>query len=442
VARFAASRRVILTLSDQGVSSASNFAVTAVVAHDTGPSGLGAFSIAYAAWLVVAAMHRSLVTDPMIIEGDARDRGELRGLSAGLGAELLLGVATTLSLACFGLVALAGGWRAVAFGLFALAPWLPALLAQDYWRWAGFMTRRPGMSLANDIVFDVVQAGAFAVVLFSHAGSVPLLVCSWGLGGAAGALLGMAQFRLAPSIGSGYRLLRERWRLGKWIAGSSLVNWGASQAYTFVAAATLGPAGLGAIKAARTLVSGPAGVLIQAGGSVGLPEATRAYTDRGKAGLLSVARLVNVAGLLSFGFAGFVVVLWGRPLMGLLYGPQFVRFWGAAVLFALAYVVGSLGIGPILVLKAVRRTAWILYADAVELVVSVAATVSLCWAFGIDGAAEAFIVTYATGALVFRLYQRRAVSQVISPAAGPLALEAQAPVGQPLCPGVLAERAS
>jgi hypothetical protein len=47
------------------------------------------------------------------------------------------------------------------------------------------------------------------------------------------------------------------------------------------------------------MVAGPAGVLIQAGGSVGLPEASRAYTERGVGGLLAVARRVTAAGLAS-----------------------------------------------------------------------------------------------------------------------------------------------
>ncbi len=89
--RFATGRRAFTTLFDQAVSSVSNFAVTAVVAHATGPAGLGAFSIAYAAWLVVAAMHRSLVTDQMIIEGDAQQRGDVEGLASGLGASCFSG---------------------------------------------------------------------------------------------------------------------------------------------------------------------------------------------------------------------------------------------------------------------------------------------------------------------------------------------------------------
>ena len=67
----AAGKRALLTTTDQAFSSASNFVVGVAVARIAGPQGLGGFALAYGFWLVLAAMHRSLVTDPMAIENDA-----------------------------------------------------------------------------------------------------------------------------------------------------------------------------------------------------------------------------------------------------------------------------------------------------------------------------------------------------------------------------------
>ena len=55
--------RAVITTLDQGVASCSNFAVGVAVARISGVAGLGAFSLAYAVWLFVASMHRSLVTE-------------------------------------------------------------------------------------------------------------------------------------------------------------------------------------------------------------------------------------------------------------------------------------------------------------------------------------------------------------------------------------------
>lgn len=405
---LAGGRRAGITLADQAVSSSSNFALSAVVAHASGPAGLGAFSIAYAAWQFVAAMHRSLITDPMVIEGDARGAGARAGVRSGFGAELVLGLVGTLCLVAVGVAVALAGSPVFARALLALAPWVPALLVQDYWRWVGFMTRRPGLSLANDVVFDCFQGSAFVAVLVCHDSSIWLLVGSWGLGAAAGALYGAAQHRCFPSFTGGLRLLRQRWTVGKYIAGSSMMTAASSQGYAVVVAAMLGPAALGGLNAARTLLSGPAGVLIQAGGSVGLPEATRAYSDRGVGGLVAVTRRVTAAGLASFALVALVVVIWGRPLLSLLYGPRFAHFWGIAVLIGVGYLLYTFMLGPILILKALRLTSWLMMAQTVLLVVSLTSTAVLCLPFGVTGAAEASLVGFGAGALLYRYLGRRA----------------------------------
>src|SRR5580704_16627644 len=66
------SRRAVTTLVDQGFASVSNFALGVAIARTAGVAGLGGFAFAYAGWQVLAAMHRSLITDPMAIEGDLR----------------------------------------------------------------------------------------------------------------------------------------------------------------------------------------------------------------------------------------------------------------------------------------------------------------------------------------------------------------------------------
>jgi O-antigen/teichoic acid export membrane protein len=176
----------------------------------------------------------------------------------------------------------------------------------------------------------------------------------------------------------------------------------------------LGPVGLGGLKAAQTLVSGPSGVLIQAGGSIGLPEASRAFADRGWRGLTSVARLVAVAGILSFIGAAAVVAIWGRTLLSHVYGPSFAHLELVAVLFGVAYIFMGFSLGPILVLKSTRQTHWLLVVQFVSLAVSIAATVGLCLAFGVTGAAIATVIAYAATAVTYRWCQHR-VRHVVSP---------------------------
>lgn len=401
--------RAGLTLVDQGFSSLSNFAVGVVVARVAGPVGLGGFSFAYAGWLVLSDLHRSLITDPMTIEGDVRSecrKDRIRSIKQGYAAELILGSAVALVFVVVGLIL--GGLHAHTYGqaMVALAPWLPALVAQDYWRWIGFMSQRPGLSLANDAVFNVVQGGAVAVVFLAHTHSLVAIIGAWGLGGAAGAIYGLRQYRVFPSILGGLALLRNRWMMSKWLAGTSLMNWGSAQAYVFIAGSLLGPAGLGSLKAAQTLVSGPSGVLIQAGGSIGLPEATKAYAEKGWRGMMRVSRIVTAAGFLSFALGAAVVIGWGRRLLTTIYGPAFGHMYLAAVLIAVGYVFIGFFLGPVLVLKATRNTRRLFFVEVTTLTASISSVAALTVLYGTTGAAAAAICTYASAAVSFHWFQR------------------------------------
>ena len=415
-------RRAATTLIDQSFSSVSNFAVGVAVARVAGASGLGGFALAYAGWQVFAALHRSLITDPMAIEGDvyssdgdvfnARTR---RGIEKGFAAEVLLGVVGAFVFALAGGSLLLVGQRTFGIAMMAMAPWLPVLLVQDYWRWIGFMTRRPGCALANDTVFNCVQGAAFAAVFVVHTHSIVALIACWGLGGSAGALYGLRQYRVLPSFSGGLPMLRAHWSVSKWLAGSSLSVSGGTQATVFIMGAILGPAGLGGFKAAQTLVVGPSGVLIMAGGSIGLPEATKAYGEKGWRGLTRVTRLVTLAGFSSFLAGAVVVALFGRTLLSAIYGPAFGHLELAALLMAIAYVVISFNLGPILVLKSTRNTRWLFHIQLVSLVVSLASVTVLSLAYGVNGAAAAMIVTFVVSSGGSQWVQHRVRSSIVRP---------------------------
>ena len=398
-------RRFILTATDQGVSSLSNFAVGVAVARVAGIAALGAYSLAYIAWILIADFHRSLVTDPMAIENDVKGDGEVEGephsadpsvaLQAGLAAELVLGAGMAVATAGIGGLLLLAGQHAYGTAFVAFAPWLPFLLVQDYWRWAAFLRARPGKALANDLIFDVVQAAAFVAVALGGIHSSAAAIAAWGVGGLAGAAFGLHQHHVRPTLAGGLTHLRERWPMSRWLLGSSVTTWGASQAYIIIAAAMLGPVEIGGLRAALSLVSGPSMVLLQAGGSVGLPEASKALERRGWAGLRRVQRTVTVASVVSVAGVGMGVLFAGHTLLSALYGPEFGRFGPTADLLALSVLLSTLSVGAVLTLKAVRLTDMVFRKSVASLVISVVAVLVLVPIFGVQGAAGAAVARCA-----------------------------------------------
>jgi len=374
------------------VASVSNFAVGVAVARVAGVAGLGAYSLAYTAWLVLAAVHRSLITDPMAIENDLHQPDAKGHMRAGLAAELLLGIGSCLVFLALGGVLLASGQHAYGVGFLAIAPWLPFLLVQDYWRWVGFMKAEPAKSLANDVLFCCVQVAAFALLFAVGLRSTVLAIGAWGFGSLAGAAFGLRQFGTLPTLQFGALRLRKRWRMSKWLLGTSTTAWGATQSAAILTGAILGPVGLGGLKAATSLVSGPALVLVQAGGSVGLPEASRALADRGWSGLRRVERFVTLAGVLSVGLIMVVVLIFGRQLLGDFYGHEFERYGNIADILAGSFLVSTFGLGAILSLKTTRQSVQLFKMSLVNLSASVVAVAILAPLFGLMGAAVATLI--------------------------------------------------
>lgn len=401
------SRLAAATLADQGISSASNFLVGAAVARVAGASGLGGFAVAYAAFQFVSAMHRALIADPMAIDGDARDEDWRPRIRSGLAAELLLGSVSTVLFACIGIAFFAAHRPIFGVAFAVMSPFLIFLLVQDYWRRVAFMRRRPTQALLNDIAFTCIQVAALVVVFLVHRHTAAAIILGWGLGALGGALLGLLQFRVRPRARGGWTLLRSRWSFSKWIAINSAVVNGLAQASVVATGAILGLRGLGDFKAAQALIVGPIGVLIQAGGGIGLPEASRAFASSGWPGLLRVCRLISAAGFVSVVACIAIVMVWGRLLLRLIYGSSFENVQMVAVLIGCSFLFVALEHGPILALKSTRNTQPLFMIQAAYSVISLIAIVILSIAYGIYGTAVATILASAANAIGLTWFQHR-----------------------------------
>jgi O-antigen/teichoic acid export membrane protein len=381
-----------VTAADQCLSSLSNFAVGLAAARVAGAAGLGVYALVYAVWLVLASMHRSLITDPMAIENDLHQPDAARRVRAGLAAELWLGLAAAVGFAVTGVVMLAVGQHQFGLGFLCLSPWLPCLLAQDYWRWVGFMSAKPKKSLVNDIVFDAIQATVFVLLLVAGVHTSMVAVWAWGVGAAGGALFGLFQFKVRPSLRGGVELLVRRWRLSRWLVAGNLTSTATNQSTAVLTGAFLGPTGIGGLKAATSLMAGPALVLVQATGSIGLPEASRALHERGWPGLRRVERLVTAVGVIGVALIATIIFCFGHWILVNVYGPSFGQYAGAANVLAVAGIVTSTSLGAILCLKATRKGHLILPATTAAVGVSIVTAVLLIPPYGVMGAAVATVI--------------------------------------------------
>lgn len=396
-------RRVAVTFVDQAVSSVSNFATGVVIARLAGAVEFGQYALVLTIWLIIVGIHRALVTEPVIItSGTIEDRREM--IAHGLGAELLLGAAISALAAAGGLALLAAGANAGALML-ALAPWLTALLIQDYWRAMSFQERRPDRALANDVVFATVQAAAIALFLLLGFRSAPWIVTAWGIGGLAGALVGLAWHPMIGRPGEGWQLLRRFWSMSRWFLTDFGTGFASDQSYVALAALLMSQADYGGFRAAYSLL-GPSFVIAIAAGNIGLPEASRCVGTSDLGPLRDVARRLNVGTFAALAVYGALVALAGRQLLTLVYGHEFARFAPVAALVAGGYSLLGAVFGFGVALKATGKIRRLWRARVVVAVLSLSSMVVLIRWFGLMGAGWAGIVTGCYFAVaVFLVYR-------------------------------------
>lgn len=387
--RHNGARGATLTLADQVVSSASNFVLGVLIARAGGADALGAFGIAFLVWLAVVGVNRAFVTEPMMIEGSTED--SQAELGEGLSATLILAVVIAVTLALVAGALFLLGVRAVA--LLALAPWLPSLLAQDYFRMMAFRLQRPLQALISDIVFAVTQAIATVGLYVLDERSVVTFLAVWGIGASAGAVAGLVMCGTRMIIcHGGVAYIQKMWGGSRWLLAESSTAFVAGQGYMLLLPILVGTATFGIYRAGASLI-GPVVVLFLAGGSVGLPGCVRRLRYDGIPGLASYTpRLTAVMVALTVAYCGTLALL-AVPVLRFTYGASFTDAAVIAQLLAIRYVIAAMGFGYGVALKAAKqlRTLWLI--RAISATVSVTALIVLVNFFGLIGAGWAAIVS-------------------------------------------------
>ena len=348
----ASRRRATVTVVDQVVSSTSNFLTGVVVARISGPAEFGRYMLVLLIWLFAVGAHRALVTDSVIVtSGNSDDRSTL--MARGLGAELVVGMRAALVVAGAGLLAVVTG-SALGGPMLVLAVSLTSLLVQDYWRNMSFMQRRPGVALANDTVFALVQIttiGVFSVLGWRTASH---MIGAWGVGATAGALFGAWTFRSIGRPRDGRAFLRGTWPLSRWMLSDFLTSFASQQSFLAFAALLLSQVEYGGFRAGWNLM-GPVIVILHAGANFGLPEASRRASPSDPTELRRFARNLSAGTFALVSVYGTVVAVGGDRLLGAVFGSEFAPYGELATLAAIQYVIAASWFGHVLALKAMGR---------------------------------------------------------------------------------------
>lgn len=386
---------------DQVISSATNFLAGVVVARTVGPSGFGSFTLAFGSWLLLLGVTRSMLVQPFTVSASGLPKVAWREATGATAASVLVFGS------CFGLGAiitglLVGSGTPTGSAFIVLGIFATPLALQDFWRYAAFSLRRPKAAAMNDAVWAVAQVAALVLAARADSLTPATAIGAWGLGASAGAVFGLLQFRVPPSLGRRQRaFIRANAPLAGWfgIANASFVigSYG-SQLLVGVGA---GRSALGGLSGATTLMS-PAQLVASSAESIMLPFAARTAKADDPSGFSRMCKTYSIALAGFFAVAGILLTLFGPVAISALYGEAYERFASILPAIVASVALGGLASGIVIGFRALgegRRLAELQVVSSVTKLSMVAASVP----FGLVAAAWALALAELIRTVLFWL---------------------------------------
>jgi O-antigen/teichoic acid export membrane protein len=301
----------LLSGTDQVLAMLSNVLVAIFVGRLGGVETLGAYSYAFAVYLIFLGLARALVSEPFLTH-ELEDAHSLpdeteQGFAAATTSTIVLGGAMSVCVAGWGL--LAGRAELLVLGAFTTA-----LLLHDLFRYAFFRWRKPQGAVVLDGIW--VLCSALAVVL-DLVGQPALAVAGWATGALGGVIWAVVSLRvrlmpLGPAIA--WWKLHAR-RLGSWLTVDSIVFVLASQVPLLIVTAFGSDGLLGSIRAVQIII-GPLALLVTTLNMLLLPRFAQRVTRMTMTEATRVSALATA--LTGMGLV-FVIIL-REPIADILFG--------------------------------------------------------------------------------------------------------------------------
>jgi O-antigen/teichoic acid export membrane protein len=229
--------------------------------------------------------------------------------------------------------------------LLAAAVALPPMLVQDAWRFQMFAAGRQWAAVVNDALCLLVTISSILVLDCLGAATASTLLIAWGLGVAAGSVLGTAQLHVRPDLRVARAWLRDHRDYGAPLAASALVGQLPARAGLAALQGIRGSAESGRFAASFTVLL-PLNTIVAAAMSFLVPELFRRKAARssGHADSYALWFAFGLAAVLGLGSAAIALL---PARIGVLYtGSNWAQATTALTPMAIYLVATTVGLGP------------------------------------------------------------------------------------------------
>jgi O-antigen/teichoic acid export membrane protein len=375
---------------DQVLYSGANFIINILLARWLSEIDYGAFALASSLLFFLAALHTSILIEPMLVFG-ARKYADRFPFYLGtlLYGHGLLTVAFSLVISAAALIISLVGSTTLAATLWAFAGASPWILLSFFTRRAFYVLSKPIWSaLGSAIYFAIIIAAALALdrARVLSAGNCILAM------GCAGAVTGfILLIILRPGMrrvrGSGMwkEVSRDHWGYGQWAIGSSLLTSSHGTLYFTVVAAFLSLGSVATLRAIQNLFA-PLSQVTQAITSLLIPWAARRSVAKGPNQLTSDAVRISLLLVVAAILYGVTMATVGVPIADILYAGKYSGQGQFILLIALIYVLGAAGGGASIALRSSARSDLVFILAVMGSSVSLAGNLLLAPLLGFLGA--------------------------------------------------------
>jgi O-antigen/teichoic acid export membrane protein len=334
----------ILSLADQAVASATNFATGIIIARTCTQEELGLYMLGFSVILLVTDLQTSLISTPYMVYAP-RLKGRAHALFTGstLLHQLSFSLVIVCALACGAFAASMGiGPRGLGQVLWALVAAIAFILLREYARRVSFARLKILTAFLFDTCIAVGQIGGLLLLARYHLLSA--IRAFWAIGSACGIALlwwlwSDRKF-YHPRISESRADLKKNWVFGKWVFASGLV-WAVSMnLYPWFLAAFHGTASTGVWAACLGVVSVGNPALLGIQNLVG-PKIAHEYAAAGPKALRRLVLKIAAAISLPVSLLCFALILWGGRLMALLYGDQYAGNSRVVAILALSLLISA-----------------------------------------------------------------------------------------------------
>ena len=393
-------------LADQSLISATSFVTLLVLARTLSVGAFGAFVLVYTALVFINSLQSSLVTQPHnVLAVTRRDDAYPRFTTATFVVEALFLSAVLLVLSIVGLVALEIGSNATEL-LLAMVPATIAWQLQELVRRILYTEGRLDAAFFNDLVAYGGQVVGIAALWHSDRLDGPNALYVLAATSFVAAAIGLGQVRDSFARSFDRADVAAHWQFGKWLAAAAVGFGVSAYVYFYVAAALLGAAASGELKASQ-LVLGPLNVLLLFLSTVLPIRLSRTLASAGEAAFRARLRRAFRVTAPVVALYCLVASLFAKPLLDFLFGGQYSDADTLVLLFALFYFLSYLGQMAVAALNARQHTRPVFLANFV----GAATAITLVWffipAFGTEGAVLGMIASVVLANLTLASYIRR-----------------------------------